>query len=345
VAWINGDFVENLQATLAVARLWQYLDPTAPRPVPRFVVSAEGPSGGLGGDAFTDRPPSDTARITKIRVQHGSVVDCVELFYDGRSGGVHGNSKGGAVSELDLAPDEYVVKVEGQAGLFIDALTFTTNKGRKVGGGGTGGGAFSSTGNSSWKNVSLFAIGGRNDRLRLTQLSLQWKHETELPPYIASYKREGSPILASSNIQLKAGENSYVSQLVKEYSGKAAANEYFPKMGAAPITLQLRLPNQPQGQPALTDRHVVNIVTTETAAGDYSCLAKYSSDNPYYYTYDAGNRRQLWVILKMVPSDGPIMTGEKVYLRNLETCGYLCPSDGYLGAQSEPFAWEVVPVR
>jgi hypothetical protein len=193
--------------------------------------------------------------------------------------------------------------------------------------------------------VSLFSIGGRNDGRRLTQLTLHWKHRTELLPYTASYKRDGSPLVASSNIQLKAGENAYVSQLVKEYSGTAAADEYFPKMGAAPITLQLRLPNQPEGQPALTDRQPVNIVTSESAAKEYTYLAKYKSNYAYYYTYDAGNRRQLWEVLKMIPSDGPVMIGEKIYLRNLETCAYLCPLDGYLGAQSEPFAWDVVPVR
>jgi hypothetical protein len=237
-----------------------------------------------------------------------------------------------------------VAKVEGRAVDFIDALTFTTNKSRTVGGGGGGGDPFSSTGHPSWKDVSLFSIGGRNDNRRLTQLNLHWKHQTQLPPYTPSYKRDGSPILAASNIQLKAGENSYVSQLIEDYSGKAAANEYFPKMGATPITLQLRLPNQSGEQSALTDRQAVNIVTTESAAGDYRYLAKYSSVNLYYYTCDAGDRRQQWQVIKMIPSDGPVMTGEKIYLRNLEKCGYLCPLDGYLGTQSEPFAWDVVPV-
>jgi hypothetical protein len=345
VAWINGDFVENLQATLAVARLWPYLDAAAPRPLRRAVVTAQGPWGGLGGDAFADKPPGDASRITKIRVRHGSVVDCLELFYDGQSGGVHGNPQGGAVSELDLAPDESVVKVAGSAGLFIDALTFTTNKGRTVGGGGGGGQSFSSAGHPGWKDLSLFSLGGRSDSRRLTQLTLQWKYWTELLPYLPSYKRNGSPLVASSNIRLMAGEGSYVSQLVVEYSGTAAANEYFPKLGAAPITLQLHLPDQPGGQPALTDRQMVHIVTTESAAKDYCYLAKYSSDNLYYYTRSAGDRRQLWEVLKMIPSDGPVMPGEKVYLRNLEACAYLCPAGDYLGTRSEPFAWDVVPVR
>jgi hypothetical protein len=252
---------------------------------------------------------------------------------------------------LVLDPDEYVVLVEGRAGDFIDALTFTTNKGRKVGGGGTGGGPIASAGLPGWKDVSLFSIRGRSDNLRLIGLTFNWKHETELLPYIATYKREGSPLKASSNIQLKAGENVYVSQLVKEYSGKAGANEFFPKMGTTAITLQLRLPDQPGVQTNLTDRQVVSIVTSESAAGEYSHLGKYSSANLYYYTRDTGNirdegkRRQLWEVLKVIPSDGPVMTGEKIYLRNVETCGYLCPLDGYLGAQSEPFAWDVVPVR
>jgi hypothetical protein len=39
-------------------------------------------------------PPGDAALIKKIRVRHGSVVECLEIFNEDQSGGAHGNPKG-----------------------------------------------------------------------------------------------------------------------------------------------------------------------------------------------------------------------------------------------------------
>jgi hypothetical protein len=345
VAEINGDFVENLQALLGVAQMWQYADPTVPRPLSRWVVTSQGPVGGIAGTVFEDRPPKDTSRITRIRIRYAQVVDYLELFHDGVSAGGHGNPQGGTQYDLDLAEDEWVVGMSGRTGLFVDALAFTTNKGRTVGGGGNGGQPFSARGNDSWTETRLFSLGGRSDSRRLTALHPTWQHRSSLQPYVASYKRNGQPIPALRDIRLRAKDGTFVGDLVEEYSGRAAANEYFPKVRPGGVGIQLR-PRETGATPAgFADRSEVSLRTSETKANGYDALAKYTSANLYYYTYSAGDLRQLWMILKTIPSDGPVLFGESFYLRNMEECAYMYPTDdGYLGIRLEPYAWEAVPL-
>lgn len=45
----------------------------------------------------------------------------------------------------------------------------------------------------------------------------------------------------------------------------------------------------------------------------------------------------------MIPSDGPVVSGEKVYLRNVDNDWYLMPDGGYVATQSQPCQWELVP--
>ncbi|MEA2373033.1 MAG: hypothetical protein QOH12_3427 [Solirubrobacteraceae bacterium] len=348
VLWIEGDFVERLQSVLAVARLWKYIDPSVPPPVKEYRLTDERPWGGsaLLGSPFADTPESLSSRITKIRLHHGSgVVLSLEIFYDGKSGGVHGDQSQGDVAELELADDEYVVGVSGRHGDHLDAIEFTTNKQRTVGGGGPGGQPYSARGHD-WEGTSLFAVGGRNDDRRVTGLSLQWKHLSSMPDYVASWKRSGQPIVPSTNIHLKArapgaSDPTFVSALEETYDASSARQEYFPRHGADPVALQLRLPSGGQN---LSNKDAVQIWTTESAAGSFACLGKYKGNDAYYYTATDGDPEQQWYLIKMVPSDGPVVLGEPVYLRNRDGHWHLAPDDnGYLGTSSAPYAWEVQP--
>jgi len=351
--WIQGDFVEKLQSLLAVARLWKYIDPRVPRPVPEYQITNERPWGGgkVYGTPFADTPPSLSSRITKIHVRHGSgVVQCLEVFYDGVSQGAHGDPGGGELAELELADDEYVVAVSGRRGDHLDAIQFTTNKQRTVGGGGSGGEPYAANGHD-WQQTSLFSVDGRNDDRRLTGLSLHWKHLSPMGAYVRAYKRDPKPIVPSTDIHLRARgadapDPTFVAAFDTQYSGRAASNEYFPRHGTSPVRLQLRLRNGEQ----LSNKDAVQIWTTESGVGEYACLGKYRSDDAYYYYTDSstsegwGDRRQLWYLIKVIPSDGPVLLGEQVYLRNLDNMWHLClDARGYLGTSSEPYPWEVQP--
>ena len=232
------------------AGLRKDFDPSVPPPVAEYRLTGERPWGGgaLLGSQFADTPESMSSRITKIRLHHGSgVVLSLEVFYDGKSAGVHGDASQGEVAELELADDEYVVGVSGRHGDHLDSIEFTTNKQRTVGGGGPGGEPYSARGHD-WDGTSLFSVGGRNDDRRVTGLSLQWKHLSSMPDYVVSLKRDGKPIVPSTNIHLKArgpdaSDPTFVSALEETYDGPSARQEYFPRHGSDPVALQLRLPN------------------------------------------------------------------------------------------------------
>jgi hypothetical protein len=84
----------------------------------------------------------------------------------------------------------------------------------------------------------------------------------------------------------------------------------------------------------------VQIWTTEKEVGDHKILGKFSSADVYYYR--DGQVITSCSAIKMIPSDGPVLVGEKIYLHNLWDVNYLCPTDdGYLETRTEPYAWVV----
>jgi hypothetical protein len=104
-----------------------------------------GPSGGTGGDDFTDPPIPAGARIVKVRVRHGTRIDAVGLSYELNGTVVdmpmHGGG-GGTLSEFAIASDDYIVGISGTYGAKIDSLIIQTrNRQYSVRFGGSGGSA------------------------------------------------------------------------------------------------------------------------------------------------------------------------------------------------------------
>jgi hypothetical protein len=351
IAVIRAGFMEDLQNILATAQLWKFLDPKAPRPVPFPIVSSDGPWGEwqYRGPSFQDKPAALESRITHIKIRagggSGGVVEFLELFYDGKSGGGHGNPSGGSLTELALEPDEFVTHVDGRMGQFLDRIVFSTNKTRSIAGGNTSGGQdFGSTGHASWSDVSLHAVGGWNDQRRLTGLKLLWKHTTVIAPYTARYKKAGKPLSPFVNVLFKGETGTYLSNLVNEYSGRAASNEFFARHGTSPVVHQIHLADASGGDPGKTLSHGQNvrIWTSQDEAKKYPYLGKFAASTCYYYS--EGYDEQLWTIEKVIPSDGPVIAGEWIYFRNQQECSFLAPTDeGYVGSLSSPYAWEVTP--
>jgi jacalin-like lectin domain-containing protein/delta endotoxin-like protein len=339
---INGSWLKGLQETLAIAQAWRYVEPKSLQPLIHDVVDEEGPWGGDRDKArdFADNPPL-RSRITKIRLRHGAFIDCLEVFYDGQSAGAHGNPSTGTLSELDLAADEHVVEVSGRSSSLIDHIRFKTNKGRTIEGGSSPhGNAFSTSGRRAWRGTSLSAVSGWTDGNRLCGLKLRWKHKSDLPTYSPSYKHSAK-LTPWQPLYLKAADGRSISNAVLEYSGTAAAKEYWPKLGNNPVKLTF-VPD-PQTATEIYEGMQVWINTNETEVGEYKYLCKFTANDAYYY--QAGNGPvEKWFVIKVIPSDGPVLAGDKIYLRNAKGWGYLTPAgEGYVaGAGTEMHAWEVV---
>lgn len=107
-----------------------------------------GPSGGLGGNHFSDGQvcgefSSDDRRLLELRIRSGTLIDAIKTVYVNVlnhkiESDQHGGT-GGNLSTFTLAPDEYITRISGKHGTLIDSLLVVTNKGRSKRWGGTGG--------------------------------------------------------------------------------------------------------------------------------------------------------------------------------------------------------------
>lgn len=109
-----------------------------------------GPSGGLGGKYFSGgqaagRFSSDDRRLIEVRIRSGAFIDAIQTVYVNAIGQkivspMHGGA-GGTLSVFKLGANEYITRISGKYGWYIDSLLIETNKGRAKGWGGTGGSA------------------------------------------------------------------------------------------------------------------------------------------------------------------------------------------------------------
>src|SRR5215510_14507879 len=106
-----------------------------------------GPVGGQGGGAFDDAADLGlnvaTMRILGLIIRHGSLIDQVTPIYldgDGNLGIPQHGGDGGGEDRIGMAPGEYITEISGRSGRFVDSLTIETNRGRRLGFGGSGGG-------------------------------------------------------------------------------------------------------------------------------------------------------------------------------------------------------------
>ncbi|AJQ92836.1 jacalin-like lectin [Gynuella sunshinyii] len=119
-----------------------------------------GNSGGGGGVAFFDNPPNDFLQLDRVTLCGGRLVDSVEVVYIDGSGNVYSYGKhggnGGSCKTLNFMSGEYISKVSGKSGSEVDSLTITTNMGRTLSVGGSGGDSgFLYTGNGQFQIVGF----------------------------------------------------------------------------------------------------------------------------------------------------------------------------------------------
>jgi hypothetical protein len=105
--------------------------------------------GGGGGDPFFDINPTTYIQqhtsISNVQMRGSGYVDALIVTYQS-SGGVqqfkHGGDGGNLTAPLTLLPGQFVNRIHGRAGGYVDNLTVAISDGRAVGVGGGGGDPF-----------------------------------------------------------------------------------------------------------------------------------------------------------------------------------------------------------
>ncbi len=82
--------------------------------------------GGKGGEAFSDHPNIvNKGPITEIRLQHGAVIDNIQVSYGGHPGERHGFT-GGNPYEFKLKKGHSITQINARQGNVVDHLQFIT---------------------------------------------------------------------------------------------------------------------------------------------------------------------------------------------------------------------------
>jgi|HubBroStandDraft_3_1064219.scaffolds.fasta_scaffold15322_5 hypothetical protein len=113
--------LENSAAQLAQPR----------RPERPYVANQQGPSGGTGGGYCETNDVNPTWKLKSINVWSSSWIDRIDMEFDegkAEPRPVHCGGTGGQPNRvLTLAPREYIVRVKGRYGNFVDYLYVQTN--------------------------------------------------------------------------------------------------------------------------------------------------------------------------------------------------------------------------
>ena len=94
-----------------------------------------GPSGGTGGEPFSDSPGT----INQIIVHHGAYVDGIEIGWNDGTTSKHGEGGGPNVDTFILNPDEHLTAIDGtignlpdDGGPYVVSIRFVVSTGNTV---------------------------------------------------------------------------------------------------------------------------------------------------------------------------------------------------------------------
>ena len=118
------------------------------------------PEGAEGGGPFRDNPP-DNGNVTEIKVYEapGVALYGIQLVLSTGPMDFHGTSVG-SLNDIKLAPDEYIIGINGRGFAIVDQVSIVTNKTTYGPYGGEGGGPFSLSAPSGDEIVGFFGRSG-----------------------------------------------------------------------------------------------------------------------------------------------------------------------------------------
>lgn len=105
-------------------------------------ISGPVAAGGDGGSAWSDRDQCASGYVTGFRLRYGKEVNTVQFRYsNGKWGDSHGYQSTDPWTKTESLPSgEYIVRVDYRSGGRLDNVAFITNRGKKYGPYGGGGG-------------------------------------------------------------------------------------------------------------------------------------------------------------------------------------------------------------
>ncbi|MCC3158275.1 RICIN domain-containing protein [Hymenobacter sp. 15J16-1T3B] len=175
-AQVRAQFNAELDALLAPAYLWPYMDPSKPtKPAALPVNVAVGPFGVRPGGTAFDIQPGGLRKVVICWGDGHSFICGLKLTYADnveRTYGVAGSQQ----AKLDLAMGEYIVNARGYEWDQVEGLLLETNHGRLCEGGRMGGGTFFEAGLDDAVNARLVGISGTYQGNLLNTLTFHWKY-------------------------------------------------------------------------------------------------------------------------------------------------------------------------
>ena len=125
-----------------------------------------GPSGGIGGHAFDDRPPGTAAHIREIRVWSSSGLEALQIIHSQEGELIEHPKRGQSNSGFTifkLEPGEFITEITGRYSSYIDQIEIRTNLGKVKRFGSTSG--LHDFQYSAPENYEISGIWGRAGRL------------------------------------------------------------------------------------------------------------------------------------------------------------------------------------
>ena len=146
-----------------------------------------GPSGGVGGHPFDDTPPYENAVISEVRIWSGACIEALQLVLDIDGEDIeyskHGG-RGGNLSIIKLAQNEYITEVYGRYGSYVDSLCIRTSQGQIRRFGGQGGHSeFIYTAPQGYNIIGFWGRAGNIvDALGIHICPLSYSHDWNMNP-------------------------------------------------------------------------------------------------------------------------------------------------------------------